>query len=185
MATPSNGAEKNALGGGLVVLCLVALAVAIAFGLLWASERGVDPKEVTDVLQEQVEPVSERSVTLVELLMDYEVGTVEERSDQLLALSTGEFRDQYETLLSGGLGKALSKAETTARARIVDGPDVSFTSSTEADAVMRVIQTAKKKGALIPRRIFYVVRFHMQNVSPDDTPDWRAARLDILSQQST
>ena len=130
--------------------------------------------------------MSERTTTLVELLMNYSSGSVAERSDQLLALSTGEFRDQYESLLKGGLDDALSKASTTAKARIVDGPDVSFTASDEASAVVRVIQTARLKGATLPRRIYYVLRFTLHNETPDqDTPDWRAARLDILSQQST
>jgi hypothetical protein len=51
---------------------------------------------------------------------------------------------------------------------------------------MRVVQTAKKKGAPLPRRILYVLRLTLQNTSDDeDVTDWRAARLDILSQQST
>lgn len=186
MSSLGNKDQKPAFRPWLVALALVALAVAVAMTFLWIRDRDASPSEIDTRLRTSVSAVSERATTLTQLLMDYTPGTLQERSDQLLAISTGEFRDQYETLLKGGLDTALTKANTKAKAKIVDGPDVSFTASDEAQAVLRVIQTAKKKGALIPRRLYYVLRFTLQNLSPSpDTPDWRASRLDILSQQST
>jgi hypothetical protein len=178
--------DRSAPSRVLLVLLAIAVAVAVAMGVLWTRDKSASPEEVSSNLREMVPPVTERATTLTQLLMNYDEGTLQERSDQLLALSTGDFRDQYESLLKGGLDKALSSASTTAKARIVDGPDVSFTSSREAVAVLRVVQTAKNKEAPLARRIFYVLRFTLQNTSTDENvPDWRAARLDVLSQQST
>jgi hypothetical protein len=186
MASEGTTDPKPALPRWLIAVALVALAVAVAMTFLWIRDRDTSAADMDAQLRTGVGPVSERATTLTELLMDYNPGTLQQRSDQLLAISTGEFRDQYETLLKGGLGNALTKANTTAKAKVVDGPDVSFTSSREAQAILRVIQTAKKKGALVPRRIFYVLRFTLLNTSTNpDSPDWRASRLDILSQQST
>jgi hypothetical protein len=186
MASLGSTEPKAALPRWLIAVALIALAAAVAMTFLWVRDRGASAADLDEQLRTGVGPVSERAKTITELLMDYNPGTLQQRSDELLAISTGEFRDQYETLLKGGLDTALTKANTNANAKIVDGPDVSFTSSREAQAVLRVIQTAKKKGALVPRRLFYVLRFTLQNTSTDpDSPDWRASRLDILSQQST
>jgi hypothetical protein len=168
------------------MLMVVFLAAAAAFGYLWVRDRGTDPIEIDDYLKRNELGVTERAHTATELLMDYTTGTLEERSERLLAVSTGDFQDQYETLLEGGLSEALTKANTTAKARIVDGPNPSFLSSEEAVAIVRVIQTARKEGAPLPRRIYYVLRFALTDISPDEeNPDWRISELQILSQQST
>jgi hypothetical protein len=172
--------------GVLVVLMVALVAAAAAFGYLWVRDRGTDPTEINGFLQTRLLGVTERAHTATELLMDYTSGTLEERSERLLAVSTGDFQEQYQTLLEGGLSEALSKANTTAKARIVDGPDASFLSSDDAVAIVRVIQTAKKEGAPLPRRIYYVLRFALTDISPDqENPDWRISELRILSQQST
>ena len=178
--------QGSALPRGWIVVTALLVAIAGVLGYLWVRDRGTDTTEINSFLQRNLGGVSERAHTATELLMDYTTGTVEERSDRLLAVSTGEFRDQYETLLEGGLGEALTDADTIARARIVDGPESSFVSSDEAVSVVRVIQTTKRRGSPLPRRIYYVLRFTLTNASTDaESPDWRVSELKILSQQST
>jgi type IV secretory pathway component VirB8 len=186
MSSDRDGDGRSAPRRLPIVLVSLAVAVAAAMGFLWVRDRGASPAEIDSSLARNIPSIAERAQTLTKLLMDYTPRTLQQRSDQLLALSTGDFRDQYEKLLQGGLDTALTKAHTTAKARIVDGPDVSFTSSAEAQAVLRIIQTTKKKGALIARHIYYVLRFTMQNESTDAAlTDWRASKFEILSQQST
>jgi hypothetical protein len=186
MSVNGDSVRQRALPKGWIAVTLLLVALAGAFGYLWVKDRGASAPEIDSYLQTNLGRVSERAHTATELLMDYTIGTVEERSARLLAVSTGDFREQYETLLEGGLGKALSEANTIARARIVDGPESSFVSSDEAVAVVRVIQTTRRKGSPLPRRIYYVLRFTLTNASTDeDAPDWRVADLKILSQQST
>ena len=178
--------EGRELPRAWILLTAGLVAAVAAFAYLWVSDRSTDTTEINSFLQRNLSGVSERAHTATELLMDYTTGTLEERSDSLLAVSTGEFREQYETLLEGGLGEALTEADTIARARIVDGPESSFVSSDEAVSVVRVIQTTKRRGSPLPRRIYYVLRFTLTNASADDeSPDWRVSELKILSQQST
>jgi hypothetical protein len=162
------------------ITLVVALAVSVGFAALWSEERGTDPSEVTAYLVEQ-EPDAQRTATKVlESIVNYDPESVEENKDALLRLATGEFRDDYEDLLSGGLGEALESTGTRSEGEIVDGPDVGFTSATRSTAVARLVQDITSEAETEDRRVLLVMRLGL--VLEDDI--WKADKLEILSQQT-
>ena len=164
----------------MIVVLVLALAVAGAMTALWNEERETDPAEVTSFLLEQT-PAAERTATRVlESIVNYDPESVDENKDELLGLATGDFRTDYEDLLSGGLGEALEETETRSEGEIVTGPDVGFTSATRGMAIARVVQDITSVTASGDRRVLLVMRLGL--VLEDDI--WKADKLEILSQQT-
>ena len=164
----------------LIILVVVALAFAGAMTALWNDERATDPGEVTSFLIDQA-PDAERTARRVLVsIVNYAPDSVDEEKDDLLGLATGDFREDYEDLLSGGLGEALEKTDTRSEGEIVNGPDVAFTSATRGSAVARLVQDITSLTASGDRRVLLVMRLGL--VLEDDT--WKADKLEILSQQT-
>ena len=163
---------------GQIVLVVVALAIAVAFAALWNDERGTEPSEVTAYLAEQEPEARRTAATVLESIVNYDPESVEEDKDELLDLATGEFRDDYEDLLSGGLGEALEETGTRSEGEIVDGPDIGFTSAVRGMAVARLVQDITSEAE--DRQVLLVMRLGL--VLEDGT--WKADKLEILSQQT-
>ena len=159
---------------------MIALAVAGAMTALWIEARETEPSEVTSFLLDETPAAERTATTVLESIVNYDPESVDENKDELLELATGDFRDDYEDLLSGGLGEALEETETRSEGEIVNGPDVGFTSATRGMAVARIVQDITSVTASGDRRVLLVMRLGL--VLDDDT--WKADKLEILSQQT-
>jgi hypothetical protein len=163
-----------------MVVLVVALAVAGAMTALWIGEQETEPSEVTSFLLDEESGAERTAARVLESIVNYDSETVDEDKDELLALATGDFHNDYEDLLSGGLGEALEETETRSEGEIVNGPDIGFTSATRATAVARVVQDITSLTASGDRRVLLVMRLGL--VLEDGT--WKADKLEILSQQT-
>lgn len=164
---------------GLGALLVVAIALAATFGALWFQARETSPEEVGDFLATQRPVVEDRATELVGLLMNYDSTNLDERSEAILPIATGSFRQQYEEILQG-LGAALEEAAASSRGEILDGPDVSFRSASEAIALTRVTQTTQSSENPGGETFIYEMEITLV-----DTTDggWKADRVEILSEQ--
>jgi hypothetical protein len=93
----------------------------------------------------------------------------------VLELSTGNFRDDYEELLPG-LGPAFEEAGASASGEILEGPDITFSSSDEAAAIARVAQTTTVDGT--ERSVGFTVRLTLVK----DEAGWKADRFELLGE---
>jgi hypothetical protein len=116
------------------------------------------------------------------LLSNYDAANIEERREQIVDLSVGRFRQQYEDLLSQGLGAALEETAASSRGQILNGPDISFVSGSEATAIIETTQTVQSNDNPTGRTYRYVMQLTLI-----DTPDggWKVNEFLILSQQET
>ena len=163
------------------MIALVAVAAAVAFAVLWSSERDTSPEDVATYLRERSGDVQDTATEAIDALMNYDPATVDEREEQLLAISTGEFQDQVKELLDGGLGDIVEAADITSTGEIVDGPDPSFLTATRAIASARVIQDVTSEETPEGRTVFYVMQLSLIEIEGK----WKADGLRILAQQST
>lgn len=165
----------------LVALVVVALSAAGVFGFLYLTSD-VSSEDVGSALAEEVPEVETISTQVANLLLNYDSTNLEEVSDQMLAIATGNFREQYEEVLSSGagLGAALEEASASSRGSILKGPDVYFQSGSEAIALMNVTQTAQSNSNPEGTTIDYVLK-----ITLIDTQDggWKADRVEVLSTQ--
>lgn len=165
----------------LVAALVVSLSSAGVFSALYLTSD-VSSDEVGSALAEQVPEVSDIGQRVANLLLNYDSTNLEEVSNQMLAIATGNFREQYEEVLSSGagLGAALQEASASSRGSILEGPDVYFRSGTEAIAIMRVTQTAQSNSNPAGSTIDYVLK-----ITLIDTQDggWKADRVEVLSTQ--
>lgn len=165
----------------LVAALVVSLASAGVFGALYLTSD-VSSDEVGSVLAEQAPEVEDIGQRVANLLLNYDSTNLEEVSNQMLSIATGNFREQYAEVLSSGagLGAALEEASASSRGSILEGPDVYFRSGTEAIAIMRVTQTAQSNSNPGGSTIDYVLK-----ITLIDTQDggWKADRVEVLSTQ--
>lgn len=174
--------EERSEGRGRLITVLVAVigvALAAVFFSMWLGARGVKAEEVSSYLDDEIEAATEVATEVVTAITTYDATTIEDRRAELLELSTGSFRQDYEALLEGGLGEALEDSAVESEGEIVDGPDVGFDSSDRALAVARVVQDVISRENPGGRTVFLVVRLGL--VKEDD--GWKADSLKILSQQ--
>lgn len=167
--------QTPALVGGLVV----ALSAALVFGTLYlAGDTSLE--DVGALLAEQSPDVEERAVRIANLLLNYDSTTLDSVAEDMLEISTGNFREQYEEVLSqgGGLGTALEEAAASSRGRILSGPDVYFRTASEAIAILQVTQTAQSSSNPGGQTIDYILK-----ITLIDTADggWKADRVEVLS----
>lgn len=167
-----------ALGG----LTVFSLALAVTFGVLWAQSSEPSGNQVTRALTRSRPAVAKNASAVATLLMNYDAANLEDVSSRLLQLSTGNFRQDYEDVLSGGLGTALEEAGASSRGQILDGPDVYFESSDEAVALMRLSQTTQSAEAPGGQSFVYVMKITLVET---EAGGWRADRVEILSQERT
>lgn len=144
--------------------------------VLWRTEAGTGAGEVGDFLLHEAPAARSVAARVTDLLMNYDASSIDEVSAGLIELSTGNFRSEYERLLPD-LGPALEKTGASSQGEIVDGPDVTFSSGTQAVAVEQVIQTTKSRS-LEERTIAYTLKITLVK----DGDEWRADDLEFLSQ---
>lgn len=165
----------------LTALTVVSLATAAVFGYLYLT-IDVSSEDVGTALSEQAPEVEEVSRRVANLLLNYDSTNLEEVSAQMLDIATGNFREQYEEVLSSGagLGAALEEASASSRGTILNGPDVYFQSGSEAIALMNVTQTAQSNSNPAGSTIDYVLK-----ITLIDTQDggWKADRVEVISTQ--
>ncbi len=160
-------------------LALLGLGAAIvAAGLffgLWLNARAPSPAEIDETLANEAPEVREVAAEIVELLVNLDADKLEATSKRVLELSTGNFRSGYESLLPG-LGPAFEEAGAKATGEIVEGPDVTFSASDEAFAIVKVAQTTIVDDT--ERTIGFTVRLTM--VMQGEA--WRADRFELLGE---
>jgi len=160
----------------LVVAGLGAALVAagLFFGL-WLNARTTSPAEIDEILANEAPDVREVATEIVELLVNVDAAKLDETSERILELSTGNFRSDYESLLPG-LGPAFEEAGAKATGEIVEGPDITFSASDEAFAIAKVAQTTTVDGT--ERTVGFTVRLTMVN----EGDEWKADRFELLGE---
>ena len=165
----------------LAALAVVGLTAAGVFGFLYLTSD-VSSDEIGAALSEDSPEVQEKAQRVANLLLNYDSTNLEEVSAQMLELATGNFREQYEEVLSSGagLGAALEEASASSRGSILQGPDVYFKNGSEAIALMNVTQTAQSNSNPSGTTIDYVLK-----ITLIDTQDagWKADRVEVISTQ--
>ena len=164
----------------LAAALVVATGLAILFAVLWRASAEVSPDEIDEHLSQSASDVEDVTNEVVDLLINYDSETLEERSRSLLPLATGSFRQEYERLVGEGLGEALADAGASSEGEIVDGPDVTFASSSEASAIVGTRQTTQSEQNPQGVTFLYVMRVTLTQ-SGDD---WKADDVEILSRQT-
>lgn len=162
-----------------IAIAVISIALTVVFANLWIGARGIEPGEVNEFILKESSPAEATATDVITAITTYDSDTIEEVRSQLLELSTGSFREDYEALLEGGLGQVLEESAIDSTGDIVDGPDVGFSSATEAIAVARVVQDVTSRETPGGRTVFLVIRLGL--ILEDET--WKADSLRILSQQ--
>ncbi len=155
------------LGGALV-------AAGLFFGL-WLNSRTTSPAEIDEILANEAPEVREVATEIVELLVNVDAAKLDETSERVLELSTGNFRSDFESLLPG-LGPAFEEAGAKATGEIVEGPDITFSASDEAIAIAKVAQTTTVDDT--ERTVGFTVRITMVMQGEE----WKADRFELLGE---
>jgi hypothetical protein len=161
----------------LVAALVFAVALAATFAALWLMERDTSPQDVTAALSSRSDDVQSRVSEVLDLLTNYDSTNLDEVADRMLAISTGDFREDYEESFAAGLGSALEEVSASSRGQVLDGPDVSFRTASEAVAVARVTQTVQNNANPTGRSIEYVMKITLI----DTDAGWKADRVEVLS----
>lgn len=173
--------EPNRRGAPIWKLAaLIGGAAAIALGVLWVQERSVAPAEVTGYLSEHDEDVSEVAEDILMAIVTYTPETVEAQAETIRTRSTGQFLDDYEDLIAGGLGEVVAETSAISEGEIASGPEVGFVSAERATAVARIVQEVRTAQDATERTVFSVMQLSL--VLEDGR--WKADALEILSQNS-
>jgi len=172
-------ASRRYLVPGLIVGLVLALSLAVTFGALYLLGLRATPAEVDDYMSGQ-SPAADRTASEVTtLLLNYDATNIDKVAERMIALSTGNFREDYERLVAGGLGSALKKVSASSRGQIIEGPDVAFRSPSEALALLRVTQTTQSNENPGGRTIEYVLKITLVDTSDGG---WKADRVEVLSE---
>lgn len=176
------GSRRGFLVPALIAALVVVLAVAGTFAFLWLQSVDTSPREVGDYLADQGPEVADTATEVATLLTNYDSTNIERRRSEIVALSVGRFREQYEDLLSQGLGAALEETSASSRGQILQGPDISFVSGSEAKAILRTSQTVQSNENPGGRTFEYVMQLTLI-----DMPDggWKVNGIEILSTRET
>jgi hypothetical protein len=160
-----------------LVGALIATAILIPTMLLLARDGGPDDAEVTTYLSSQEPRVERRAEEVLDLLVNYDSDTLEGVVEEMLGISTGNFRDQYEEIVSKGLNDALQEASASSEGEILQGPQVSFASASRALALASVEQTTRSGENPEGRTFTYLMRLTLVRSGGA----WKADRIEILS----
>lgn len=180
VAPPEPRARRRWVVPALVAGLVFSLALAGSFALLWNGTREVQAEDVRVFLAGQIDDVEGLSRELIDLLMNYDATNLADRAEQIRALATGTFRDDYDELIEQGLGAALEEAAASSRGQIVTGPDVSFTSPSDAIALARVSQTTQSQDNPEGQTFLYYLKITLVRTDQG----WLAGDVEILSEQS-
>ncbi|MGH2730219.1 MAG: hypothetical protein ACRDJI_06360 [Actinomycetota bacterium] len=178
-ATPPDEPPEPGRDGAKLLVGALVLAVALAatFAALWLTERDTSPQDVTALLSSRSDAVESRVSEVLDLLTNYDATNLDEVAERMLEISTGDFREDYEESFAAGLGSALEEVSASSRGQVLDGPDVSFRTASEAIAVARVTQTVQNNANPTGRSIEYV----MEITLIDTDSGWKADRVEVLS----
>jgi len=160
---------------------VVAVALAGVFAVLWRGASDTTPEEVDDFLSSSAGEIEDVTNEVVDLLINYDSESLEERSESILPLATGSFRQEYERLVGEGLGEALEEAGASSEGEVVDGPEVSFVSSSEAHAVVRTRQRTQSRQNPDGVTFLYVMRITLLDMGDGG---WKADDVEILSRET-
>jgi hypothetical protein len=165
-----------ALAAGLVL----SLALAATFVALWISRVDTSAEDVAEFMNKQRPVAERRAIEVINLLMNYDSTNIGEVAERMLQISTGNFRQDYEETFSAGLGEAIEKVSASSRGEILNGPEISFRSGSEALAIARVTQTTQNEENPQGNTFTYVME-----ITLIDTTDggWKADRVELLSGQ--
>jgi hypothetical protein len=166
----------------LVGALVLVLALAGTFAALWQRDRTTTSDEVGAFMAERIGDVEGVAQQVVTLLINYDSTNLEEQAAKVIPLATGSFRTQYEQLIGQGLGQALEKATASSRGQILEGPDVTFKSPSEAVAILRTTQTTQSNDNPGGRTFVYVMKLTLVDTT---SGGWKADRVEILSQQAS
>ena len=166
----------------LIAGLVISLALAATFGFLWLQSVDTSSEEVGAFLAEEAPEVADTAAEVATLLINYDSTNLEQRQEEIIPLSVGRFRQQYEDLIGQGLGEALEDTAASSRGQILQGPDVSFASSSEAIAILETTQTTQSNENPTGRTFSYVMRLTLI-----DTPEggWKVNLFEVLSQQES
>src|SRR5918996_1040740 len=165
-----------ALAAGLVV----SLALASTFVALWITNVDTSAEDVGEFMNDQRPVAERRAIEVINLLMNYDSTNIDNVADRMLQISTGNFRQDYEETFSAGLGEAIEEVSASSRGQILNGPEISFRSGSEALAIARVTQTTQNDENPEGNTFDYVIE-----ITLIDTTDggWKADRVELLSGQ--
>lgn len=173
---PRSRLATGLLVGGLVLMT----ALATTFLALWLGSSETEPDEVRAYMDEQRPEIAEKARTAVDILINYDSANIDERRAEMLAITTGGFRDDYEQF-TDTLGSALEEAGASSRGSILDEPRISFTSPEEADVIVRTEQIAQTTDNPQGRTIEYIMRLGLI----DTQGGWKVDNIEILSDELT
>ena len=173
--------DRRRLINGLLIGGLVLMtALATTFFTLWLLNSDVEPKDVQSYLDEQRPEIEERARTAIDILINYDSTNIDERRTEMLSVSTGSFRDDYEEFTQS-LGDVLEEAGASSSGAILDEPRISYTSPDEADVVVRTEQIAQTQENPTGRKIEYIMRLGLI----DTQGGWKVDNIEILSDEVT
>ncbi len=164
----------------LAVLVLLLAAAAAALAVMWQRDAETTPDDVRNFLVAELPVVEQRARTLIELLVNYDATNLDDRAEDIRAMATGSFRDQYDQLIEQGLGRALEAASASSRGQVVSGPDVSFRSPSEAVALARVSQTTQSTANPSGQSFLYYWKITLVKTSEGG---WFVDQLEVLSEE--
>lgn len=161
-------------------LTLFAVALAVAFAFLWIGERPTDPQEIDEALSQEMPGIEASANDVILGITNFDAQTFEEVQDDLLPLTTGPFRDDYQELLDAGLSEALLQGAIESSGEIVDGPYIGMAASDRASAVARVVQEVNSRSTPGGRTVFMVLRLDLIK----EGTRWKADSLEVLAQST-
>ena len=167
----------------LIGALVVALSIAAVFGILYIT-TDASSGDVGELLGAESPEVEERAVQITNLLLNYDSATLDRVAEDMLEISTGNFREQFEEILSqgGGLGTALEEASASSRGEILSGPDVYFRSASEAIALLQVTQIAQSNSNPGGQTFDYILKITLIDTSDGG---WKGDRVEVLSTTQT
>lgn len=181
-AKPHREGPRRWLVPALIAGLVVSLALAGTFGFLWLQAVDTSPEEVATYLTEETPKVHGVATEVATLLINYDSTNLDERAAEIVPLSVGRFRQQYEDLVSQGLGEALEDTAASSRGQILQGPDISFASPSEAVALLETTQTTQSNENPGGRTFNYVMRLTLIDTLEGG---WKVNLFEVLSQQES
>lgn len=182
IASPRASSRRRFLVPALIGALVISLALAGTFAFLWLQTVDTSADEVGAYLSQEAPEVADTATEVATLLINYDSTNIEERRDQVIPLTIGRFREQYEDLVAQGLGAALEETAASSRGEILQGPDVSFVSASEATAILQTTQTVQSNDNVSGRTFSYVMQLTL--IRSSEGP-WKVNLFKILSQQET
>lgn len=172
-------APRRWLVPALIAALAVAFSLVVTFFVLWLGTADPTGEDVEKYMASHKPAVEERSTEVAKLLFTYDSTTLEQVTERMLELSTGNFAVEFEqNIVERGLGDALENAKVSSRGIILEGPDASFIGSSEAQVIFNIRQTVQNKDIPGGKSFVYVARLTLVNVEGEG---WKADRIELLS----